>query len=607
MFQTFDDVTDPSRGAERVARLREELAQRGLDGFVVPHADEHQSEYLPASAERLFWLTGFSGSAGAAVVLRERAAIFVDGRYTLQVFSQVDARVFEVRPLHEEPPSKWLEAHAAAGQRIGFDPWLHTIREREQLERACARAGVELVAVEGNPIDAIWTDRPAPPALPVELHGPEFAGEEAGSKIARIAQAVREAGAAAAVLTMAESIAWLLNIRGRDVAHKPLALANAILPAQGKPQLFIAGEKLSNAARAHLADLADIDEPSGFLPALRRLGETEQAVLVDPAATPSAVAEALQRAGADLRHGTDPCALPRAIKNETEIAGARAAQRRDGVAMARFLAWLDREAPSGEVDEIGAARMLEHFRSRTGALMDISFDTISGAGPNGAIVHYRVSETTNRRLVPNSLYLVDSGGQYRDGTTDVTRTVAIGTPTREMRERFTLVLKGMVALSTARFPKGTTGGQLDALARLALWAHGLDYDHGTGHGVGSFLGVHEGPQRIAKRGGDTPLKPGMILSNEPGYYKTGEYGIRIENLILVTAPEEITGGERAMMGFETLTFVPIDRRLIEPTLLGEDNVAWLDAYHARVREMIGPELEGADRAWLDQATAPLSR
>ncbi|MCB1491871.1 MAG: aminopeptidase P family protein [Rhodobiaceae bacterium] len=604
MFQTFESRADPTKGAGRVARLLAELAERGLDGFIVPHADEHQSEYLPPHTERLHWLTGFSGSAGAAVVLAGKAAIFVDGRYTLQVRDQVDSAVFEYRHLITEPPAQWLEDEAPKGSRIGYDPWLHTLNEAERLEKACEKAGADLVAVESNPLDAIWDDRPPAPQAAASLHPAEFAGKDRSDKIAEISKVIADAGCDAAVLTACESIAWLFNLRGADIAHTPLVLANAVVRAEGRPQLFVEGAKLSNAVRAELAEATEIEPPAAFSDALA--GLSGRKVGVDPALTPYAVILALEAAGATIVKTTDPVQMPRAIKNATEIEGARSAHHRDAVPMARFLAWLDREAPGGAVGEIAAAKKLEALRAETGALEEISFDTISGAGPNGAIVHYRVSEATNRTLEPGALYLVDSGAQYRDGTTDITRTVTVGTPSAGMIRHFTLVLKGHIALATIRFPEGTSGAQLDVLARTALWKAGLDYDHGTGHGVGSFLGVHEGPQRISKAG-TAVLKPGMMLSNEPGYYKTGEYGIRIENLLLVTEPEEIVGGERAMLGFETLTFTPIDRRLVDPALLTDEELDWLNAYHGEVAACLAGRLDDRDAAWLAEATAPIRR
>ena len=605
-------MTDHDQHRQRLAWLRAELSREGLDGFIVPHADEHQSEYLPPSAERLAWLTGFTGSAGAAIVLSDTAAIFVDGRYTLQVQSEVDAGLFTPVHLIETPPSKWLREHARPGDRIGYDPWLVTVADVRRLAEACREAEAELVAVgdaEENPIDQVWADRPEPPRGAVSLHPADLAGEEAASKIVRLQDALTEKRVDATVLAQADSIAWSFNIRGSDIAHNPVALAWAIVPAAARPILFIDSRKLSNAVRAVLADLVEIREPGEMTRALAALGEERRTVLLDARTTPAAIAAAVEESGGTVVEGADPAALPKARKNETEITGARRAHRRDGAAMIRFLAWLDANAETGRLDEIAAADRLAAFRAETakadGAeLIDLSFDTISGAGPNGAIVHYRVSPVTSRKLEAGSLYLTDSGAQYRDGTTDITRTVPIGSPTPEMRDRFTRVLKGTIAIATLRFPAGTNGVQIDAFARRALWEAGLDYDHGTGHGIGSFLSVHEGPASISKRG-EVPLEPGMILSDEPGYYETGAYGIRIENLVLVTPPAPIQGGDREMLGFETLTLCPIDRRLIAVDLLTPAEIAWIDAYHAAIPAAVGRLLDDAERAWLEKAVAPL--
>ncbi|KPL51425.1 X-Pro aminopeptidase [Prosthecomicrobium hirschii] len=605
MFQSFEDITDPTVGPVRVAALRAELDRRGLDGFVIPRADEHQNEYVPASADRLRWLTGFTGSAGAAIVLRDRAAILVDGRYTLQAQAQVDMAVFDLVDIVETPVADWLEKNLAPGARLGLDPWLHTIGGMRRLKKAAEKAGAEVVAVDGNPLDAVWADRPAPPLGAVALHPPELAGETAAAKLGRLAGILADRKADAAILSQPDSIAWAFNIRGSDVSHTPLPISYAVLHRDGRPELFIDGRKLGNEVRATLEDIADIAEPAAFPAALAALGAAKAQVLVDPAWTSDAVAGSITAAGGSLVEGEDPVLMPRARKNAAEIAGARAAHLRDAAAYVAYLAWFDREAPKGGLDEIAAVETLEAFRAKTGALKDISFDTISGAGPNGAIVHYRVTRATNRPIEPDSVFLLDSGAQYRDGTTDITRTLAVGTPDAEARQRATLVLKGHLAISMARFPKGTTGAQLDTLARIALWQAGLDYDHGTGHGVGSFLSVHEGPHRIAKTG-MVALEPGMIVSNEPGYYKTGAYGIRIENLVLVTEPETIPGGERPMLGFETLTLAPYDRRLIDTALLTAAERAWIDRYHERVRAAVGPLVDAETRAWLDAATAPLA-
>tara|TARA_R110000868_G_scaffold30317_2_gene112248 strand:- start:4407 stop:6215 length:1809 start_codon:yes stop_codon:yes gene_type:complete len=599
MFQTYDDTANPALGAERAKRLRDELARRGLDGFLIPRADEHQGEYVPPHAERLRWLTGFSGSAGLAIVLLEKAAIFIDGRYTLQVRSQSDISVFEPKHLIEEPPSKWVEDNLPNGAKLAYDPWLHTIDAVARLKSAAEKAGGSLVAVDSNPLDAVWSDQPPPPAALIAPHDMKYAGETASDKLKRVSAALD--GADAAMLTMPDSIAWAFNIRGQDVGHTPLPLSFALIHADGHADLFINAAKVNDAARAHLGNVVTLRDPDELGAALDVLGESKKTVLVDPATCASWINDRLSHSGAKVKRGTDPCELPKACKNDAEVAGTKAAHKRDGVALTRFLAWLGGEAPKGKLDEITACKKLEAFRAETGELKDVSFDTISGAGANGAIVHYRVTEGTNQPLQNGELFLVDSGAQYLDGTTDVTRTVAIGTANAEQRDRFTRVLKGHIGIATARFPNGTSGSQLDALARMSLWKAGLDYDHGTGHGVGSYLSVHEGPQRISKIS-SVPLKPGMIISNEPGYYKTGDYGIRIENLLVVTEPGMIAGGERPMMGFETLTLAPIDLNCVEPNLLTADEKDWLNAYHARVREVLSADVDAATLVWLKDAT-----
>jgi Xaa-Pro aminopeptidase len=610
-FQSFDDPTAERPGRKRLDLLRAELQRLDLSGFLVPHSDEHQSEYLPPSAERLAWLTGFTGSAGMAIVLKEEAALFVDGRYTLQAQVQTDPDAWRTEHLIDSPPAKWLSTRLTPGDRLGYDPKLMTIAEVRRFGEVAKAAGAELVSIEENPVDRIWSDRPSPPLGEVTLHPIEFAGVDATAKVARLKTIVADRKADAAVLSAADSVAWAFNIRGRDIAHNPAPLAFAILPREGIPTLYLDGRKLSNAVRDALAGLADIREPGDFGKGLRALGKSGARVVVDPQATTAWIAQQIRAGGGTIVEGADPAALPKARKNAVELEGARRAHVRDGAAMVRFLAWLDRNAPPNGLDEIAAAQKLEELRIETarrdGAdLADISFDTISGAGPNGAIVHYRVTRQTSRRLVAGMLYLVDSGGQYRDGTTDITRTVPIGTPTEEMRDRFTRVLKGHIAIAAARFPVGTTGAQIDALARSALWQAGLDYEHGTGHGVGSFLSVHEGPARISKLG-HAPLEPGMILSNEPGYYKAGSFGIRIENLLAVELPKEIAGGDKPMLGFETITLAPIDRRLVLPDLLTSQETAWLNAYHARLLPALNRLLDAEDRAWLGGMTQPLSK
>jgi Xaa-Pro aminopeptidase len=602
-FQSFDDAASPAQGTTRIPLLRGELARRGLDGFIVPRADEHQSEYVPANAERLSWLTGFTGSAGTAVVLADRAALVVDGRYTLQAAGQVDTGLIEIVPLADKSAEAWTEANLGQGGVLGYDPWLHTAKGVEALAKAVARAGGRLVPTEGNPVDAIWTDRPPGPRAPVTIRSPELAGESAEAKLARVREKLAKERVQALVLSDPHNLAWTFNLRGADVAHTPLALGYAVVPADGRPTLFLDPGKLTNETGDVLGALADLAPPDALAGALAQLGAAGAKVRFDQGTAASALIEQLRKAGGNPDNGSDPITLLKAVKNGAEIAGARAAHLRDGAAVTRFLHWVDREGPGGGVSEIAAAEALERFRAETGALRDVSFPTISGSGPNGAIVHYRVTRATDRNLMPGELYLCDSGAQYEDGTTDITRTVAIGEPSAEMRDRFTRVLKGHIAIATALFPKGSSGAQLDAFARRPLWQIGLDFDHGTGHGVGAYLSVHEGPQRISKLG-HTALEPGMILSNEPGYYKTGAYGIRIENLILVE-PREVGGGERPMLGFETLTLAPIDRRLIETALLSAAEITWLDAYHARVQHKLSPLLDEATRGWLGNATRPI--
>ena len=595
--------------AARVAALRAELARRSLAGFIVSRADEHQGEYVAPRSERLAWISGFTGSAGAAVVMAEKAALFVDGRYTLQAREEADASLFEFRHLVETPPSEWIAKNLPKGARLGFDPWLHTENGAKALASACERAGGELIACPDNPLDAVWPDQPEPPRAPVAVHETRFAGREAVDKRAQIGAAIAEAGADVAVLTAPDSINWLLNIRGRDVPYTPIALAFALVFSDGRAELFIDPGKIDPVVHAHLGQDVAVRERHALPEALDTLGQRNARVLADPQGAASFIFARLRSAGARIVTGSDPCALPKACKNEIELRGMFAAHLRDGAALTRFLAWIAREAPKGGLDEITAAARLEAFRRENALFQQLSFPTISGAGPNGAVVHYRASEKTKRKIEPGQMYLVDSGAQYLDGTTDVTRAVFIDAgpsqPSAEQRDRFTRVLKGHIAIATARFPAGTTGAQLDALARAALWQVGLDYDHGTGHGVGSYLGVHEGPQRIAKMGGDVALKPGMVVSNEPGYYKAGAFGIRIENLVTVVPLKSIAGAERELLGFETMTFAPIDRALIEPSLMTESEITWLDGYHARVREALTPIVDAETAAWLAAATRPL--
>ena len=605
-FQSFEDRTERAASGARVAALRTELARRGLTGFVVPRSDRHQNEYVPASEERLAWLTGFTGSAGAAIVLMERAVLFVDGRYTLQVREQVDTSLFTIEHLVETPPDRWIETNLTSADRLGYDPWLHTVESAERLAKACAAAGATLVAVEPDLIDAIWRDRPAPPLGAVTLHDLRFAGEPAEEKLARIRAELAKLRADALVVSDPHAVAWAFNIRGADVAHTPLPLAFAVVPQTGRPALFVDGRKLSNDVRDRLEGLADVREPADFVQAVAALGQARKTVRLDQATAADALARLVITHGGKVARGACPIALMKAVKNQVEISGARAAHIRDGAAVTRFLAWFDREAARGTLTEIDAVAALEGFRRDTGLLKDISFPTISGAGPDGAIVHYRVTSKTNRGIAPGELFLIDSGGQYQDGTTDITRTVAVGEPTAEMRERFTRVLKGHIAIVRAVFPDGTTGAQLDSFARQFLWVQGLDFDHGTGHGVGSYLSVHEGPARISKLG-TTALRRGMILSNEPGYYKAGAYGIRIENLVLVVEAAAVPDAEKPLNAFETLTLAPIDRRLIVANMLTPEETEWLDGYHARVAQSLSPLVDAETRAWLAAATRPLAQ
>ncbi len=585
----------------RLADLRAELKRRGLDGFVVPRADEHQGEYVPRRSQRLGWLTGFSGSAGLAIVLADQAAIFVDGRYTLAVRAQVDTGAFVPHQYPEEQPEQWAAENLPKGGKLGFDPWLQTADGYERFARALQRVDASFVPVDSNPVDAVWRDRPPAPLAPVLPHPVEFAGESSEDKRTRIAATIAGKGADVALITAPDSIAWLLNVRGGDVPRTPFALGFALLHADGHVDLYMDRRKLPDRTLAWLGNAVTLAPPDELGAALDMLGKAGKRALVETATVPYWATTRLQAAGVTLVRDADPIALPKACKNAVELEGVRAAHRRDGAAVSRFLGWLAAASKSGKLREIEVSDRLQALREQTGKLRDLSFDTISGAGANGAIVHYRASEQTERTLEPGSLYLVDSGGQYRDGTTDVTRTVAVGTPSPEMRDRFTRVLKGHIALAMARFPEGTTGSQLDALARYALWQAGLDYDHGTGHGVGAYLSVHEGPHRISKMPNSIALQPGMIVSNEPGYYKTGAYGIRIENLVAVRKAE-IEGADRRYLEFETLTLAPIDLACVEPGLLTEPERSWLNAYHRRVRETIGPTVDEATCIWLAGAT-----
>ena len=603
MRQTFDIKGGPQDGRAHLPLVREQLVAQGIDGLYVPHDDEYQNEYLPDANERLAWVSGFTGSFGSAFVFTDRAVIFADGRYTLQVADQTDPDLWEVQAVPEPGPFGWLKSQDMTGKRIGYDPKLMSPNDVAAMGTAAKAAGAELVAVTNNPIDLAWADRPDQPAALVVPHEVKFAGVAHDEKRVQIGQDLKAEKLDAAVITSPASIAWAFNIRGGDVSCTPLPLGRAILFADGSADLFLDEVKVSDTLRQHLGNsvtlrpLADLEKGLADLK-----GKT---VSVDPDVASAWFFDQLEQAGATPVRQRDPVALPKACKNEAELAGSAAAHIRDGVALTRFLHWLDTDAQSGEITEIDAAIKLEEFREDLGGLNDLSFPTISGAGPNGALPHYRVSTASNRKLERGSLYLVDSGGQYLDGTTDVTRTVPIGDPSADMRRHYTLVLKGHISLAMVRFPKGTTGTHLDVLARHALWQAGLDYQHGTGHGVGVYLGVHEGPQRIAKAWNSVPLETGMIVSNEPGYYRAGQYGIRIENLQYVTPPAAIEGGELDMYGFECLTFAPLARDLIDLAHLTKDERDWVDAYHAQVYEFLADRLDGPVKDWLRAACMPL--
>lgn len=589
---------------DRLEALREELLKRNLDGFVVPLTDEHASEYVASYAQRLAWITGFTGSAGFAVVMAGKAAIFVDGRYTIQVNKQVDPKLFEICGVPGTSPLKWLEKNLTGGQKIGYDPFLHTIGWVKEARTKLAINDAELVLTQGNPIDAVWDDQPGEPNTPVHPHDVKYAGLSHQEKRGQIAAAIRETGAEAAIITQLDSIAWLFNIRSNDVLHTPVSLAYTVLDADGKATLYIDDVKVNAALKAHLGNEVGIAPKSDFLEGVKALGKAGKKVLADPNTASSAIFDTLKESGARIIKAADPCALPKARKNQVELNGTRATHIRDGAAVANFLHWISLEAPKGRLDEMTARDKLLAFRKVNGDLLDLSFDTISAFGPNGAICHYKLTKESNLPIKPGSLYLVDSGGQYLDGTTDITRTVPIGEVGDEEKDRFTRVLKGHIALATAKFPKGTTGPELDSFARRPLWEVGLDYDHGTGHGVGCFLAVHEGPGRIAKVQNTIALEPGMIYSNEPGYYKAGEYGIRIENLIIVQ--EEKMNGEQDMLGFETITFCPIDKRLVKPEIMTGGEINWLNDYHAEVWEKLNPLVSKETRDWLKEATAPIT-
>ncbi|MCX8996442.1 aminopeptidase P family protein [Rhizobiaceae bacterium BDR2-2] len=611
MFQSFDNSSEPQFGKERIAALRARLTDLGVDGFLVPRADEYQGEYVPASSERLAWLTGFTGSAGVVLVTQAQAVVFVDGRYTTQLARQVDPDVFTGGDLVGAPPPVWIEKNAGKGFRLGIDPRLHTGAEVKRLEKALATVDGALVFLDSNPLDDIWTNRPGEPLGPVSIQAENVSGLSAHEKILDIATGLRKAGAEAALIADPSSVAWIFNIRGNDVPHTPHPLSRAVVRADGSAAIFLDRRKTGIEQEAYLTQMATQMGPEALPDYLGELAAGGAKILIDPDVTSVALAEAVRKAGGVVVEGADPARLPRACKNAVEINGSAAAHLQDGAAMVEFLCWLDTQPP-GSVTEIGAVEALEDARRRMGEAMqnplkDISFDTIAGSGPNAAIIHYRVTTDTDRGLEAGEMFLVDSGAQYVNGTTDITRTVAIGEVPAEQRRFYTLVLKGMIAISTARFPKGTRGVDLDPLARAALWKAGVDYGHGTGHGVGSYLSVHEGPQRIS-RAAMQELLPGMILSNEPGYYRPGEFGIRIENLLYVREPEEVEGGDMPMLSFETLTYCPIDTRLVLTSFLSGEELLWLNDYHARTRDMLMPLIRTPEaKAWLEKATAPVER
>lgn len=603
---------DPTPVAQRVALLRAALAKAGADGFIVPRADEHHGEYVPLAANRLTWITGFSGSAGLAIVLPDVAALFVDGRYTLQAKTQVDAAVYRIHHMTARPAHEWLAANLKSGQVVGYDPWLHTVEEVARFRQAAEKVGGKLIALSTNPIDQVWLRRPPQPLAPVVPLDAQFTGLLASEKRTKLGAALAAAGADATVLTLPDAIAWLLNIRGGDVGYSPLPLSFAILHSNGAVALFLDRRKVTPELPAHLGSDVRIEDRDAFGAALDVLGREHRRVQLDPASAPAWVFDKLTDAGATILRAADPTLEPKACKNDVELAGIRAAHRRDGASLSRFLAWFAAEAPNGALSEVAVADKLEAIRREGENFRGLSFPTIAGAGPDGAIVHYRATAESDRRIEPGMMFLLDSGAQYLDGTTDVTRTLFVAggkPPGAEEKGAFTRVLKGHIALAQARFPAGTTGSQLDVLARLPLWQAGLDYDHGTGHGVGHYLNVHEGPHRISKVPNREALKPGMVVSNEPGYYKTGAFGIRIENLVAVREVAKDGNGEsndmQPMLEFETLTLVPIDRQLIDTALLSEDETRWLDAYHARVHELLAPLVDLETAAWLAEATRPL--
>jgi Xaa-Pro aminopeptidase len=598
-FQSFADLGGPAKVKSRMAALRAALASQNLAGFVIPRADRHQNEYLPPDQERLLWATGFSGSAGLAIVLQDKAALFVDGRYTVQAAQQTDTDIFERLPAGEKSAQTWLAQNLSKGDALGFDPWNHTHDFVQELTALCERLGARFVALQPNPIDALWTDRPAPSRGQITSRPLRLAGERADAKLARLRARL---DADALLVSDPQNIAWVFNIRGADVAHTPLPLAFALIPAEGLAQLYVDPARLPAPVRERLSAVATLHDPEALTDAVIAEAKAGRKLAFDKATAPDKLIEAFQAAGGKFTLQPDPLTLMKACKNAAEIAGSKAAHLRDAVALAKFLRWLDGAMAGNGATEIGAALALEGFRAEDPTFRDISFPTISASGAHAALPHYRVGESTDI-AIPQGLFLIDSGGQYEEGTTDITRTIAVGETTPEMRDRYTRVLKGHIAVATSVFPSGTTGAQIDGFARRALWEAGVDFDHGTGHGVGVYLSVHEGPQRIAKTGASA-LLPGMIVSNEPGYYAPDKFGIRIENLLLVVK-KEIVGAEREILGFETISFAPIDLRPVERTLLTSAEIVWINNYHAEVRAKVGPRLDDATRTWLEAATAPL--
>ena len=588
--------------AERLSALRAQMKTAGIDGFLVPHGDEHQGEYSAPFAERLKWLTGFSGSAGLSIVLKDRAVIFVDGRYTIQVKTQVDGTLYEYAHLVDDPPPKWVEKNLSSGAKLGFDPRLHTPQGLARFEQAVKKVSADLAPVDENLVDNIWTDQPPRPTAPLRIYPEKFAGRSSAEKRELVAKVLESEGLDAFLISALDSVAWLLNIRGDDMEFSPLAYAYVLMTTDGAVTLLVDPAKLTDDVRAHLGDDVSIAPYDGLPGVLKNLAEGVKIMGVDKNTASRWAVDLIKDRGRRPVPSTDPCAALKARKHPSELAGVREAHVRDGAALTRFLAWLSIEGPKGTLNEVSAADRLETIRAESNLYLGPSFPTIAGAGGNGAIVHYRAHPDTAAAIKPDMLFLVDSGGQYLDGTTDVTRTVAIGTPTTAQIRHFTLVLKGHIALARARFVTGTAGNQLDTLARAPLWEDGLDYDHGTGHGVGTYLGVHEGPQNISKRPINVPLEPGMVVSNEPGYYRTGEYGIRIENLVTVVDASAPDGAERPLLEFETITLAPIDLSLVDPELLTASEKAWLNTYHAKVRKALSPILDEATRAWMEQAT-----